>query len=108
MSPRESLSSWRARQNAAETSVVAAVAEVKAERDAEWAEARQAAQQAAAERKTYTRDDLLGADVVRTKLGWYKVVRLNQQSVTVDSGHSWTSVVPFAKILDARSIGGDA
>lgn len=108
MSPRESLASWRARQKATETAVDAALAEVRAERDARWVEARQAAQQAAAERKTYAREDLIGAVVVRTKLGWYKVVRLNQKTVTVDSGHSWTSVVPFAKILDARSLGGDA
>lgn len=67
MRPRESLSSWHARQKATETSVGAAVAEVKAERDAEWAEARQAAQNAAAERKTYTRDDLVGADCAEVK-----------------------------------------
>jgi hypothetical protein len=56
------------------------------------------------DRKRFTRDDLLGVTHVRTKLGWDKVARVNQKTVSVETGYSWVERIPFDSILEVRSI----
>jgi|GEM_PF-2337166 len=101
---RDTLSAYRARQKATESLVDEAVAEVKAERDAAWTAAQEASKAAEAERHHFTRDELLTADLIRTRFGWSRVVKVNQKSVTVDTGYSWTELVPFDRILEAHTL----
>lgn len=56
------------------------------------------------DRVPFTRDDLAGAEYVRTQHGWHKVVRINQTSVSVATGYSWVDRYPFDRILQATSI----
>jgi hypothetical protein len=82
--------------------VEAAVAEVKAARDAEWEASKEAARKAEAERVHLTREDCVGAKVVLTKLGWRKVVRVNKTTVSLETGHSWVDRIPFDDVLEVR------
>lgn len=51
------------------------------------------------DRVRFTRDDLAGATAVRDQYGWHKVVRLNAKSVSVETGYSWTDLIPVEKVL---------
>ena len=78
-----------------------AVAEVKADRDAQFA----AAKAAVAERNApvpFADDQYLAATVVRTKLGWYRVVKVSAKSVTVETGYSWNDRISRSKIIEVR------
>lgn len=46
--------------------------------------------------------EIAGAEYVATRLGWFKVVRVNRTTVTVDTGYSWTDRIPFRKIIRVR------
>ncbi|WP_156027412.1 hypothetical protein [Mycetocola saprophilus] len=48
------------------------------------------------------RADIIGARVVRTRVGWHKVARINVKTVSVETGYSWVDRYPFAEILEAR------
>jgi len=44
-------------------------------------------------------------DLVRTDLGWHRVVRVNAKSVTVETGYSWTDRYPLDRIIETRLVG---
>jgi hypothetical protein len=96
---RDTRSAYRSRAAATERMVDAAVAEVKAARDAEHAAAKQEYAEWDASRRRFTRDDLINAHHIRTETGWRKVVRLNAKTLTVETGYSWTDLVPFDRVL---------
>lgn len=56
------------------------------------------------DRTRLTRDDIAGATHVRISRSWHKVVRVNQTTVSVDSGYSWVDRYTFDKVLEARTI----
>lgn len=98
---RDTRTAYRARVAATERSVDAAVAEVKAQQEAERAE------RAAAYAKRYapvpfTPEELKAARVVRTVVGWHDVVKVNAKSVTVATGYSWTNRYALEKVLEVR------
>lgn len=96
MSP--GVQAYRRRAAATERMVDAAVAEVKAERRAELAAAKQAHAEAEAARRRYTRDDIEGAGFVHDGHRWRKVVRVNKATVSVESGYSWVDHVKFKDV----------
>jgi hypothetical protein len=99
---RDTRTAYRARAAATERMVDEAVAAVKAEADAR----REAAKAAAAIRNTpvpFTDDDYNAARLVRTKLGWHKVAKVNAKSVSVETGYSWTDRIARDKVLEVRA-----
>lgn len=54
------------------------------------------------DRVRLTREDVAGATHVLVSRTWRKVVRVNQTTVSVESGYSWTDRYPFDKILEVR------
>ena len=54
------------------------------------------------DRERFTRDDIIGAQFIRTQFGWSRVVRVNRLTVTIPTAWSWTETVPFAQILEVR------
>ena len=97
---RDTLKAYRARNKAMDDTVSAAYNEMRAQRDADHATAKAAYDAAEAARTRYTRDDLIGATAVRTRLhGWRLVRTVNQKSVSIDSGYSWADKVKFEDVL---------
>jgi len=92
---------YRARAAATERMVDEAVASVKAERDAQFAASKSAAALKNAP-VPFTDDQYQAATAVRTKLGWYRVVKVNAKSVLVETGHSWTDRITRSKIIEVR------
>ncbi len=45
--------------------------------------------------------DLAGVTHVRDRFGWHRVVKVNAQTVTVETVHSWTKHISIAQILAA-------
>lgn len=78
------------------------VALTDAEKDVARLERRLADAMTEGSRRRFTRDDLVGAVVVRDQFGWHKVIRVNQKSVSVDTGYSWVDRIPFSKVLEYR------
>ena len=99
---RDTRSAYRARAAATERSIDAALAELQA---AEAAEAAERARVHAERTKPvpFTPTELKSARAVRTVSGWYKVVRVNAKSVSVESGYSWVDRIPVANILEVRT-----
>lgn len=54
------------------------------------------------DRERFEHDDIAGAKYIRTHAGWYKVVRVNAKSVSVESGYSWVDRIELDKILESR------
>ncbi|TPW78064.1 DUF3560 domain-containing protein [Schumannella soli] len=54
----------------------------------------------------YSRDTIKPGDTVKVGGYWYRVVRANAKTVSVDTGHSWTQTTPYAKITAHRPAGG--
>lgn len=52
----------------------------------------------------FTPEQLKAATIVRTKLGWHNVVRVNAKSVTVSTGFSWNDSYTLDKILEVRTV----
>lgn len=78
-------------------------AEVEAEKRVATLERILAAEIKEAERIRYTRDDLIGAVMVRSEIhGWRKVRRVNTKSVSVDSGYSWADYIAIEKVTGVR------
>ena len=50
----------------------------------------------------FTADDLAGAEWVRDRFGWHRVIRVSAKSVTVETGYSWTDRLAIDKILEFR------
>ena len=97
---RQGMQVFRRNMRSIENTIDAAVAEVKAERKAEWEAAKAAKRAADAERHRFTRDELVGVKGVRDKYGWHPVVRVNAKTVTVKTPYSWTETVAFDRILE--------
>lgn len=55
-----------------------------------------------ANRVRFNRADVMGAQLIRTELGWAKVRRVNAKTVSVDSGYSWADLIPFDDVLEVR------
>lgn len=58
------------------------------------------AQIAERDRVRFTRSDIEGARCIRTRHGWWDVVKVNAKSVTVETGFSWTERIEFDKVLE--------
>jgi hypothetical protein len=57
-----------------------------------------------ATRIPFTRDQLTGAVLVKSETyGWCKVRKVNQKTVSVDSGYSWADLIPIGQILEYRT-----
>lgn len=93
------------RQHAAgiERTVDQAMAAVKAEKEAERT-ANIAAYRERTKPVPYTPEELKAAGLIRTELGWHKVVKVNAKSVTVETGYSWTDRIALAKVLEVRAL----
>lgn len=48
-------------------------------------------------------DSLRPGSLVRTDLGWHRVVRVNRVSVSVATGYSWTDTVRLDRIIETRT-----
>lgn len=99
------MSRSRAAQRHATAQVREDVAVVEAA-EAEESEATRArisaARQAEKDRPRLTRADLEGATLIRTSSGWHRVVRINAQTVTVETPWSWTDRIAHDHIHEAR------
>ena len=84
---RDTRSAYRRRAADTERMVDAAVAEVRRERDAEWAASKQRVKDREASRRQFTRDEIAGAEFVHDGLSWRKVVRVNAKTVSVVNAH---------------------
>ena len=51
------------------------------------------------DRTRFTRDDVVGAEHVCTRFGWYSVVKVNAKTVSVTTPFSWTDKIPLESIL---------
>jgi len=59
--------------------------------------------------KVWDRTTVHVGDFVNYGLGgWYKVVKVNRTTVSIDSGYSWTCKVPFTDIRQVRCEHGEA
>lgn len=50
----------------------------------------------------FTGEELKAAKLIRTSVGWHKVVRVNAKTVTVETAYSWTDRYPIAQVLEVR------
>lgn len=98
---RDTRTAYRARSAATERSIDAALAEVKAQQEAEAAESR-ARYAERTKAVPYTPEELHAARAVRTHYGWQRVIRVNAKSVTV-SGDFGDHRIPTATILEAQA-----
>lgn len=99
---RDTRTAYRARAAATERSIDEAKAVVKAEQEAE--QAKRAAEYAERNKPVpFGLAEFQAARAVRTVSGWYKVVRVNNKSVSVETGYSWTDRIPLANILEVRA-----
>jgi hypothetical protein len=85
-----------------ERSIDAAMAEVKAQQEAERAEAKAANAKRNAP-VPFTPEELKAARAIRTSSGWHRVARVNTKTVSVETGYSWTDRYPIDKILEVKS-----
>jgi hypothetical protein len=99
---RDTVSAYRSRARATEQMVDQSVAAIKAEGDEKWA-ASKAAVAAQNASLAFTEEQYKAARVIRTRLGWYEVVRVSAKSVTVKTPHSWNDRILRSKILEVRS-----
>lgn len=74
----------------------------RAAQDAAEQVARVAAYDAKHAPVVFTEAEYKAARVVRTVVGWHKVVRVNAKSVTVETGYSWTDRIERSKVLEVR------
>lgn len=42
--------------------------------------------------------------LVRTRHGWYRVIRVNRKSVSVETEFSWTERIPLAQIVETHNL----
>lgn len=97
---RDTLKAYRSRAKATHDAINAELARQKAEAVA-TRKANVAAYDAQEDaRVRYTRDDLIGATAVRTRLyGWRLVRTVNAKTISIDSGYSWADKVKFEDVL---------
>ena len=98
---RDTRTAYRARTAATERSVDAALAEVKAAKEAAEAEA-----QAAYAKRTapvpFTEEELNAARAVRTFYGWHRVLRVNARTITVH-GDFGDHRIPKTTVREVRA-----
>lgn len=98
---RDTRTAYRRRAAATERSIDAALAEVKTAKEVERQEA--AAEYAAKHAPVpYTSEELATARLIRTRYGWYKVVRVNTKTVTVETPYSWTDRIATPNIIEVK------
>lgn len=51
----------------------------------------------------YTQDELASASAVRTDVGWYRVVKVNRTTVSIEAGLPWAHKIPKALVLEVRA-----
>lgn len=98
---RDTVSAYRSRARTTEQMVDQAVAAVKAETAAKWAE-RKAEVAVLNKLVPFTEEQYRAARYVRTKLGWHAVVRVSTKSVTVKTPYSWDDRILRSKIIEVR------
>jgi len=99
---RDTRTAYRARAAATERSIDEAKAEAKASEEAERAESI-AAYNAKYAPVPFTNEELKAARAVRVGNSWYKVMRVNEKSVTVPSGYSWNDRISIDKVDEVYS-----
>lgn len=99
---RDTRAAYRARAAATERMVDEATAAVRAEALERFRAAKEAAREREATRIRYTAADLKDAVLVRTDIGWWRVIRVNGKSVTVETPYSWTERIPVDRVLEYR------
>lgn len=57
---------------------------------------------AAAKPVPFTEDELRAAVGVRTKDGWYRLLKVNAKTVGVEAGFPWPHKIPKASVLEVR------
>ena len=95
---RDTRAAYRRRAADTERMVDAAVAAVKQEQAERFAAAKEAARVAEAARPKFTRADLADAHHVHDGHRWLRVVRVNRETVTVQTPWSWTERVRFDRV----------
>lgn len=80
-----------------------AVAQIRQERDDQWAAAKATHAEHEATRHRFTRDEVAGARAVKDSNGWHRVVRVSAKSVTVETPYSWTDRIALDKILQVAA-----
>lgn len=53
-------------------------------------------------RVPFTRDQILGAKLIRTRSGWWEVVKVHKATVKVKVDPGWDDLIPISKILEHR------
>ena len=99
---RDTRTAYRARAAATERSIDDAKAEVKAGEEAERAE-RIAAYAAKYAPVPFTDEELKAARAIRVGNSFYKVIRVNEKSVTVPSDYSWNYRISIDKVDEVYS-----
>lgn len=85
---------------ATEREIAQTIADQRVEAQAEHQRAVATYDAREAGRKKFTREEILGALMVRAEIhGWRKVRRVNAKSVSVDSGYSWPDYIPFKEVI---------
>ena len=95
---RDTRTAYRARAAATERSIDQA----KAGEEAELAE-RIAAYASKYAPVPFTDEELKAARAIRVGHSWYKVMRVNEKSVTVPSGYSWNDRISIDKVDEVYS-----
>ena len=98
---RDTRTAYRSRAKATERLVDNAAAEMKAFWDEKFAATKAAAMIANAA-VPFTEDEYKAASAVRTRTGWYRVVKVNAKSVAVATSYSWNDRVLRSAILEVR------
>lgn len=102
---RDTVSAYRRRTRDTEQKVDESVAAVKAERDADWDVRKRAAQEARAAdtARPKTREDLIGATLVRDRYGWHRIAKVNTTTVDVYISPGVTKRLQIGRVLEASS-----
>lgn len=85
---------------ATEREIAQTIVDQRADSQAEHQRAVAAYDARDAARRKFTREEIVGAVMVRSEIhGWRKVRRVNAKSVSVDSGYSWPDYIPFKDVI---------
>jgi preprotein translocase subunit YajC len=89
-----------ARRFAAYDAEVAAAQQIAIAKAKEVRTAAQAARAKADAAAPCDIDSLTPGDYLRTRHGWYRVVKVNTKSVTVESGNGWDERIARSKVIE--------
>lgn len=100
---RDTLKAYRSRTKANHDQIDAELTRQKTERTEKHKAAVAAYEAVEVARVRLTRDEVVGATAVRTRLyGWRLVRRVLRDKVSIDSGYSWPTLVKFDDVLAVR------